>query len=77
VAEFSLRFLPLNSYVLGNLAVMINYQDYTFYYLQDFILNNLLNNNYLSDTAFFSQLKDLLIHQKKTTYLITSCPNLT
>ncbi|RHZ37252.1 hypothetical protein [endosymbiont GvMRE of Glomus versiforme] len=76
VDEFILRFLPLNSYVLGNLAVMINYQDYTFYYLQDFILNNLLNNNYLSDTTFFTQLKDLLTHQKKTTYLITSCPNL-
>ncbi|KLL02987.1 MAG: RNA-metabolising metallo-beta-lactamase [Mycoplasmataceae bacterium CE_OT135] len=76
VGEFSLRFLPLNSYVLGNLAVMINYQDYTFYCLQDFILNNLLNNNYLSDTAFFAQLKDLLVHQKKTTYLITAYPNL-
>lgn len=76
ISDFHFRFLPLNSYVLGNLAIMVNYQDYTFYYLEDFTLHNLLNNNYLSDTTFFAQLKDLLTHQKKYTYLITSVPNL-
>jgi len=76
LGDFHCYFLPLNSYVLGNLAIMINYQDYTFYYLEDFTLSNLLNNNYLSDATFFAQLKVLLTHQKKNTYLITSAPNL-
>ena len=77
IGDFYLRVLNLNSYILGNLALMINYQDYTFYYLTDFVLSNLLNNNYLSDNIFFAQLKDLLSHQKKNTYLITACPDLT
>lgn len=76
IGDFHCRFLPLNSYVLGNLAIMINHQDYTFYYLEDFTLSNLLNNSYLSDTTFFTYLKDLLAHQKKHTCLITSAPNL-
>ena len=77
IGNFYLRTLNLNSYVLGNLALMVNYQDYTFYYLTDFVLSNLLNSNYLSDNNFFTQLKDLLSQQKEKTYLITSCPNLT
>jgi mRNA degradation ribonuclease J1/J2 len=77
IGDFYLRTLNLNSYIIGNLALMINYQDYTFYYLTDFVLSNLLNSNYLSDNNFFAQLKDWLIHQKKNAYLITACPDLT
>ena len=74
--EFSLQSLPLNSYVLGNLAFLISYQDYEFYYLQDFVFNNLLNNTYLADADFFTQLNNLTKETKKNSYLITACPSL-
>jgi hypothetical protein len=76
ISDFYLRVLNLNSYILGNLVVMVNYQNHTFYYLTDFVLNNLLNSNYLSDNNFFTQLKDLLSHQKENVCLITACPDL-
>lgn len=76
VAEFSFFAWPLNGYILGNLAMMINYEDYTFYYLEDFSFNNLSNNNLLFFPDFSQQIKESFPHRRKNIFLITSCQNL-
>jgi len=76
IGNFVCRFLPLTGYSLGNLAVLINYENSSFYYLTDFSFHNLSENDLLNEVNFFTQLKSLTDHQKKQTYLLTSCQSL-
>jgi len=74
--EFSLFFFPLNSYLVGNLGLIIHYFQYSFYFLTDFTFSSLLNNSLLFNPRFFANFRYLLNQKQKSTYLITSCQNM-
>ena len=73
VGDFSCCFLPIGSYIIGNLAFKINHSQYSFYFLEAFVFSNLLDNNLLFPSNFLQDFQQFLTQQKKNTYLITSC----
>ena len=73
LGNFSYYFLPLGSYIIGNLALKINHSQYSFYFLEAFVFSNLLDNNLLFPSNFLQDFQQFLTQQKKNTYLITSC----
>jgi mRNA degradation ribonuclease J1/J2 len=72
IGDFSCYFLPLSSYIIGNLALKINYSQYSFYFLEAFVFSNLLDNNLLFPSNFLQDFQQFLTQRKKNTYLITS-----
>ena len=52
IGEFILSFIPLNSYLLGNLGLAIHYSQHSFYFLEGFIFSNLLENKILFPANF-------------------------
>ena len=76
INEFVLSFFLLNSYLPGNLGIACHYFQYSFYFLEDFILSSLLNNELLTQPNFLLGLRNFFGQKKKITYLITSGQNM-
>ena len=74
--DFAGNFLPLGSYLVGNLALKIHYSQSSFYFLEGFVLSSLLNNNLLFPPRFPEDFHQFLTQRKKNTYLITSLQGL-
>ena len=76
IDDFLLSFLPLNSYLIGNLILNINCFQYSFYFLEAFAFSSILNNNLLFSPSFLSDFQQFLENKKRDTFLITNCQGL-
>jgi len=76
IEDLSLSFFPIGSYLIGNLALAIHCYQYSFYFVEDFLFSNLLENNLLFPAKFLTDFQQFLIQKKKNTYLITSCQSM-
>jgi len=52
VGDFALSFIPLNSYLLGNLGLAVHHSQSSFYFLEGFVFGSLLNNKTLFPANF-------------------------
>lgn len=76
IGEFSMSFLPCSSYNIGNLGTHCQYKDNSFFFLDDFCLAPLLENELLNKNNFVYQLKNFFDKKKENSYLVTSCQNI-
>lgn len=72
IDDFLLSFLPLNSYLVGNLVLAINCFQYSFYFLEAFVSSSVLNNSLLFSPSFLPDFQQFLKNKKRDTFLITS-----
>ncbi|RHZ35204.1 hypothetical protein [endosymbiont GvMRE of Glomus versiforme] len=76
IGDFFCSFLLLGSHLVGNLALKINYLEYSFFFLESFAFSNLIDNNLLFPFNFLEDFYEFLKQRNKSTYLITSCKGL-
>ena len=72
VGDFALSFIPLNSYLLGNLGLAVHHSQSSFYFLEGFVFSSLLNNKTLFPANFWPEFQQFCARKRKNTYLITS-----
>ena len=72
VGDLILSFIPLSSYLLGNLGLVVHYSQSSFYFLEGFIFSSLLNKKILFPANFWPQFQQFCAQKRKNTYLITS-----
>ncbi|KLL04564.1 MAG: metallo-beta-lactamase [Mycoplasmataceae bacterium RV_VA103A] len=72
IGDFSLSFVPLNGYLLGNLGVAVHHFQSSFYFLEGFIFSSLLNNRILFAPNFWPNFQQFCARKRKNTYLITN-----
>jgi hypothetical protein len=73
VGDLNLSFLNLNSFLIGNLAVKINYLKDNFFFIEGIILSNLLSNSFFSSDSFLPQLHSFVEKKDNDNYLMTTC----
>lgn len=76
IGEFTLTFLPCNSYIIGNLGVHCQHKNSSFFFLEDFFLNPLLESELLNKNNFICQLKNFFDKKQENSCLVTSCQNI-
>jgi mRNA degradation ribonuclease J1/J2 len=76
IDDFLLSFFPLNSYLIGNLALNASCFQYSFYFLEAFVFSSILNNNFLFSPSFLPDFQQFLRNKKRDSFLITSCQGL-
>ena len=77
IDNFSLTSLPVNSYIVGNILVIVKYLNYKFFLIEDIILNNFWEEKMLFFPNFLSDLSSLSVKEKNTkNYIITSFHNI-
>jgi hypothetical protein len=76
IDDFLLSFFPLNSYLIGNLALNVSCFQYSFYFLEAFLFSSILNNNFLFSPSFLPGFQQFLRNEKRDSFLITSCQGL-
>ena len=52
IGDFVLSFIPLNSYLLGNLGLVVHHSQSSFYFLEGFIFSSLLDSKILFPANF-------------------------
>jgi mRNA degradation ribonuclease J1/J2 len=72
IGDFVLSFIPLSSYLLGNLGLVIHHSQSSFYFLEGFIFSSLLSNKVLFPAHFWSAFQRFCSRRRKNVYLITS-----
>ncbi|WNE40974.1 MAG: Ribonuclease J [Mycoplasmataceae bacterium] len=72
IEDFSLSFVSLSSYLLGNMGLAVHHSQHSFYFLEGFIFGGLLNNRMLFPSSFWADFQQFCAQKKKNTYLITS-----
>ena len=72
IGDFVLSFIPLNSYLLGNLGLAIHHSQSSFYFLEGFIFSSLLDNKVLFPANFWPEFQKFCAQKRKNAYLITS-----
>ncbi|MCE8162838.1 MAG: hypothetical protein I3273_01275 [Candidatus Moeniiplasma glomeromycotorum] len=76
VGDLVFSGLPLNSYLVGNLGLVVHYNQFSFYFLEGVIFNTLLTNRLLSPPHFLADLSKFLTSHRKYPYLITNLQGL-
>jgi len=72
IGGFVLSFIPLSSYLLGNLGLVVHHSQSSFYFLEGFIFSGLLDNKILFPANFWPEFQQFCAQKRKNTYLITS-----
>ncbi|CAG8772078.1 5417_t:CDS:2, partial [Racocetra persica] len=72
IGDFTVCFMPLNSYLLGNYAISLHYSHYSFYLIEEILLHNYWENELLFHPNFHPNFSAFLNQKKPNTYLITS-----
>jgi mRNA degradation ribonuclease J1/J2 len=75
IGDFTCSFFPLNSYLLGNCAVAFHYSQYSFYLIEDILLNNYWESEPLFQSNFFTNFSAFFAQKRENVYLITSFTN--
>jgi mRNA degradation ribonuclease J1/J2 len=70
--DFRARFLPLSSYLAGNLAVKLDHSNFSFYFIEGIVSSNLLDNKLLAPRNFHHDLHQFLQSKQSNSCLITS-----
>jgi hypothetical protein len=68
--------LPVSSYLVGNLGIVVHYAQFSFYFLEGIIFNTLLTNRLLAPPYFLTDLPKFLTSSRKNSYLITNLQGL-
>jgi len=76
IDDFLLNFFPLNSYLIGNLALNVSCFQYSFCFLEAFVFSSILNNNFLFSPSFLPGFQQFLSKRKRDFFLIASCQGL-
>lgn len=76
VGNLTFSGLPLNSYLIGNLGLVVHSEQLSFYFLEGLIFNTLLDNRLLTPPHFLTNLFKFLAPRRKYSYLITSLQGL-
>lgn len=77
IGDFSVYFSHCNSYTIGNLMVYLEYKKkYSFFIIENFYFNFLLNNSAFIKNDFFLLLDKFISKKREKTYLITNCSNI-
>lgn len=76
VGELIFSSLPLSSYLIGNLGLVVHSTQLSFYFLEGIVFNTLLNNKLLTPPYFLTNLFKFLTPRRKYSYLITSLQGL-
>ena len=76
IGDFVCSFLPLNSYLVGNCAVALHHSQFSFYLIEDLLLNNYWDNNLLFRPSFLTDFSSFLAQKRAKVCLITSFSNI-
>jgi hypothetical protein len=77
VGGIKVNFFPLNSYLIGNLALKISYVNQVFFFVEGFVSTNLLDNNLLfPDSLSFEFKKFFTSEEGSSKYLVISCQSI-
>lgn len=70
--DFDLFFCLMNGYLIGNLALMVNFLETSFIFIEHFTFVNVNNNNLISPKNFLDNFKLFLDNKLNKSYLISN-----
>lgn len=75
---FNIRFFSINSWFIGNFSLLINFSEYSFYFFDSFIFNNISDNKFFSSNinVNFGELVNFSTSKKDNIYLVADCQNM-
>jgi hypothetical protein len=76
IDDFTCSFFPLNSYLIGNCIVALHHSNYSFYLIEELLMNNCQENELLFTPNFLPNLFSFFAQKREKVYLITSFSNI-